>query len=237
LVTALVPACIAPVVASIVPEAMIHSADETETGSLSSTCLKTWRGNLGDFDAVLTGPGMTTHEQTLVVVEQILRDSAVPTIVDADAINVCAGRADLIKRSSCPAVITPHPGEMARLLGCRVGDVQADRVRTAIDAVEETNAVVVLKGAGTLVAARGRPLTVNMTGNPGMATGGMGDVLSGLLTGLAGQGFDPFDAARIGVYLHGRAGDNVTWRTSQAGMIARDVTEELPNVFREVTGR
>ena len=237
LVTVLVPARIASVVAGIVPEAMVHSASETEVSSLSSDCLTVWKKSVNDFDAVLIGPGMTTHEQTRLLVERVLAESRTCLVMDADALSVCEGRPEIIKQSTCPIIITPHPGEMGRLLGCRPAEVQADRMKLAVNAAQETDTVVVLKGAGTLVAQNGQPLNINLTGNPGMASGGMGDVLGGLIAGLAAQGCQPFDAARIGVYLHGRAGDNVAWRTSQAGMTAGDVIEELPNVLREISPR
>ena len=233
LVTVLVPATVAPVVAGMIPEAMVHGGAQTEAGSLAADCLAKWGRRLGDFSAVLMGPGMTTHEDTRVLVEQVLAESRAPVIVDADALNVCAGRLDILQKASGPIVLTPHPGEMARLMGSQVQDIQSDRFNAARRVAEQTSAVTVLKGAGTVVAAKGRLLNVNLTGNPGMASGGMGDVLSGLIAGLAAQGVAPFDAARAGVYLHGRAGDNVAWRTSQAGMIAGDVLDELPSVFRE----
>ena len=237
LVTALVPVGVAAVVAGMVPEAMIHSGAPTGTGSLAADCLAKWNRPLAGFSAILMGPGMTTHDDTLALVRKVLAESRVPVVLDADALNVCAGRLDIIKNASCPVIITPHPGEMARLTGGQVAEVQADRFNTARRMAEQTSAVTVLKGAGTVVAAEGHPLNINLTGNPGMASGGMGDVLSGLIAGLAAQGIAPFDAARAGVYLHGRAGDNVAWRTSQAGMIAGDVIEELPHVFRETTVR
>jgi NAD(P)H-hydrate epimerase len=126
---------------------------------------------------------------------------------------------------------------MGRLLNTGSGEVQSDRRAATLRAAEATGKVVVLKGAGTLVAAAGRPLTVNMTGNPGMASGGMGDVLAGMLLGLAGQGLDLFDAACLGVYVHGRAGDNAALAGSQAGLVAGDVIEELPAAFGELAPR
>ena len=237
LVTALVPACIASIVAGIVPEAMVHAAAETETGSMSADFLGKWNRSVDDFDAVLVGPGMTTHKHTQLFVKRLLHECRKPLVMDADALNVCKGQTSMIKQSSCPVVITPHPGEMARLLECSIADVQADRFKAALNTTENLCVTTVLKGTGTIVAEKGRPLNINMTGNPGMATGGMGDVFGGLLAGLLAQGLDPFDAARVGVYLHGRAGDNVAWRTSQAGMIASDVIEELPNVFGELMAR
>jgi NAD(P)H-hydrate epimerase len=216
---------------------MVHPAAHTDVGTLAYDCLDRWDRDLNDFDAVLIGPGMTTHDQSRLLVESVLADSRIPLIVDADALNVCEGRRDMLRRASCPVVITPHPGEMARLFGYSSADIQANRFGAARRAVGALDAVVVLKGAGTLVAAKDKPLNINMTGNPGMATGGMGDVLSGVIAGLAAQRMDPFDAARIGVYLHGRAGDNAALRGSQAALAATDLIVELPHVFREISAR
>jgi len=237
LVTVLVPESIASIVAGIVPEVMVHGSAETDERSLSSSFFKKWGKDINDFSAVMVGPGMTRHEQTRLVVDRILKECSKPVLVDADALNVYEEQADKFRDASCPVIITPHPGELARLMGCSTAEIQSERFRMAGCAAEATGSVVVLKGAGTLVAQKGKPLNINMTGNPGMATGGMGDVLSGLVSGLAAQGIAPFDAPRIGVYLHGRAGDNVAWRSSQAGMIAGDVIEELPIVVRELTAR
>jgi NAD(P)H-hydrate epimerase len=237
LVSALVPARIAPIVAGLVPEAMVHGGEETAEGSLAATACSRWGRSLNDFDAVLIGPGMTPREDTRLLVEQFLAESAKPLVVDADALNVCAGQIGRFRRAVGPLILTPHPGEMGRLRGGSAAEVQSDRFGSARRASDEAGAVVVLKGAGTVVAAPGRPLQINMTGNPGMATGGMGDVLAGLVAGLAAQRLDPFDAARVGVFLHGRAGDNVAWSACQAGMTAGDVVEELPDAFRELTFR
>lgn len=237
LVTLMVPESVAPVIAGIVPEAMVRGGKETKDGTLCTECL----GNLGkeidDFSAVLAGPGMTVNKQTRAVVDRILHESKGPVVLDADALNVYAKQAASIRNSQCSVIITPHPGEMGRLMGCTTNEVQSDRFGTAVRAAEKTNSVVILKGAGTIVAAKGKPLSINMTGNPGMATGGMGDVLSGFVAGLAAQGINTFDAARVAVYLHGRAGDNVALRSSQAGMTAGDLIEELPGVIRELTAR
>lgn len=237
LVTALLPASVAPIVAGMAPEAMIHAGKQTAEGSLAADCLSAWNRPLTDFSAILIGPGLTANNDTRRLVESVLAESRVPVVLDADALNVCAGRLDMIEKAACPVILTPHPGEMARLTGGRPADIQANRFGAARGMAQRVPGVVVLKGAGTVVAEKGRPLNVNLTGNPGMASGGMGDVLSGLMAGLVAQGIAPFDAARAAVYLHGRSADNMAWRASQAGLIARDVIEELPNVFREITPR
>lgn len=237
LVTALVPAGIANVVAAASQETMVHPGPETDLGSLSADAWAAWRPRLGEFDAVLVGPGLTRHEQSRKLVEQVLADVTVPLVLDADAVSVFEGDAKGLAGAKAPLVITPHPGELARLVKAKVDDIQQDRCGAARAAAEATKATVVLKGAGTVVAAKGKPLAINMTGNPGMATAGSGDVLAGLLVGLLGQKLKPFDAARAAVYLHGRAGDTAAWRKSQAGIVAGDLVEEIAYAFRDLSLR
>jgi NAD(P)H-hydrate epimerase len=157
--------------------------------------------------------------------------------VDADGINVFAGQPHWFSKAHGPVVLTPHPGELARLFGQDVQDIQADRCGTALAAAKFAEATVVLKGAGTVVAREDPPVHLNLTGNPGMATGGMGDVLGGLLVALLGRGMESFDAARAAVYLHGRAGDRVAGRTSQDGLTPTDLIRELPYAFSEICER
>ncbi len=240
LVTVVVPQGILPVVSGAVPEAMIHGAAETEIGSVASDCWPVWRDRLDEFSAVLVGPGMTRHSETRNLVTKILSDCTVPVVMDADALNVFEGRLDDLgrcRRPECRLVITPHPGEMGRLIGRSTGEVQANRFAVAREVAEKTGAIVILKGVGTLVAEHGQTLNVNMTGNPGMATGGMGDILAGLLAGLLAQGLKPFDAARAAVYLHGRAGDEAAWETTESCLTAGDVIDSIPYAFRHVTMR
>lgn len=237
LVSVLAPAAVAPVVAGAVLEAMVHPGPETPEGSLAASAWDVWRPRMSEFDAVLLGPGLTCHPETAALVRRVLAEIEKPLVLDADALNVLEGETRRLAETKAPLVITPHPGEMARLLGTDAATVQADRAAAARRAADLTRATVVLKGAGTLVAASDRPLHINMTGNPGMATGGAGDVLAGLLTGLLGQGLTPFDAACTAVFVHGRAGDMGAWRGSQAGLIAGDIINEIPYAFRELTWR
>ena len=147
-----------------------------------------------------------------------------------------AGEPALLEDRRSGVILTPHPGEMARLIGGSAAAVERDRFGAARQAVERFGAVIVLKGAGTIVADQ-TLLTVTLTGNPGMATGGMGDVLAGLMTGLAAQGLSPFDAASSAVFLHGCAGDDVARSGSQAGVTAMAVADAIPRVFRRVQVR
>lgn len=236
LVSALVPRGIAATVAALVPEAMVHAAEETAGGSLASAAWDRWSAGAMRFTSVLMGPGMTPGPDSKSLVRAMLRQSSAPVVLDADALNAFAGEAESL-RARAPVVVTPHPGEMGRLIGWRTEAVQADRLRAASEAAERTGAVVVLKGAGTVVHARGRAPCVNLTGNPGMATGGSGDVLAGLLAGLLAQGLDPWDAARAAVYIHGRAGDRAAAARSMAAMTAGDIIDALPAELRQLSGR
>lgn len=220
LVSAFVPEAIHSLVAPAVPEVMVHSSMPE-----------------GTWSAMLAGPGMgraaTTREQIL----QLLETSSVPVILDADAITVLTDYVDAISAARCPVILTPHPGEFALLFGLKVEDVQEDRFGMARMAADKLGATVVLKGAGTLVAAPGLPMAINLTGNPGLAAGGSGDVLAGLIAGLAGQGIEPFQAACAGVWLHGKAGDLAAAEKSQASMIASDLIEKIPEAFRDISCR
>lgn len=185
--------------------------------------------------AVVVGPGLGLGPVTRRLVAQVLQAASGPVVVDADALHVLAplpasSRTAGRRRLGPNVVLTPHPGEAGRLLGIPASEVQHDRGAALAGLCERSGAVVVLKGHGTLVGAAGRCF-VNQTGNPGMATGGSGDVLAGLLAALLAQGLAPFDAARLAVHVHGRAGDRLARRIGQAGLLASDlplaIAEEL----------
>ena len=237
LVSALVPDAVSDVVAGLVPEAMVHAGRSTEQGSLVAAAADEMSADLDAFDAVLVGPGLTTHPQSLEVVRGLLARVQSPLVVDADALNVCAGHLDMIRNAAGPVIITPHPGEMGRLIGRPAADVQADRDAAARLALEQTGSTVILKGAGSIVLSEGCLPAVNTTGNPGMATGGTGDILSGIAVALLSRKLSPHDAARAAVYLHGRAGDRAAWRLSEASLGAPELLEELPHVFAGIMAR
>lgn len=237
LVTVLTPEPVAPVVAGLAAEIMVFGGRPSSSGSLAADAVSGWRDDLSGFDAVLVGPGLTRHDDSRRLVEDLLRRFNGPLVVDADAISVFAGCARELRRDRGSLILTPHPGELALLMGTDAQAIQRDRFAAARAAMDATAATVVLKGAGTVVGQTGLPLAVNLTGNPGMATGGAGDVLAGVVAGLLAQGLKPYDASRAAVYLHGRAGDLVALRKSQAGLVAGDLVEELPFAFRDVTLR
>ena len=178
--------------------------------------------------AVVVGPGIGTHDDARRIVAWLLQHAAVPVVVDADALTCLASDLTLLDGARVPTILTPHPGEMARLLGTDTAAVQADRVGHARQFAVAHRCVLVLKGARTVIAASSGQAWINPTGNPGMASGGMGDVLAGILGGLLAQRLEPSEAARLGVYLHGAAADRVAAASGEIGMIASDLLSELP---------
>ncbi|MDD2462393.1 MAG: NAD(P)H-hydrate dehydratase [Desulfobulbus sp.] len=184
-------------------------------------------------DALVIGPGIGTDPATAELVLRFYCDSPAPMVIDADALNILAAHRDLIRLPAGPRIFTPHPGEMARLLECSIAEIQADRLQAAQwlnDAVNCPELITVLKGAGTVVAANNGRWAINTTGNPGMGTGGMGDVLAGIIGGLLTQGYSPWQAATLGVYLHGLAADSIA-ANQPYGFTATEVAQALPRVL------
>ncbi|HVT03901.1 MAG TPA: NAD(P)H-hydrate dehydratase [Thermoanaerobaculia bacterium] len=181
-----------------------------------------------DKSALLIGPGLADNDDSYQFVRDFLSATTVPAVIDASALNAFAGKIDAINPQGLPRVITPHPGELGRLLGLKAGDVNADRLATAREAARLSRCVIVLKGHQTIVADPDGELFVNPTGNPGMATGGMGDILGGVIAALIARGVDVLSAACAGVYLHGSAGDILMEATSDTGLTALDVANMIP---------
>ena len=163
-----------------------------------------------------------------------MRNDDSVAVIDASALNAFAGAADQINPEGRPRVITPHPGELSRIAGGTAKDINIDRVAAARSAARESRCVVVLKGHQTLVADPDGHVAVNPTGNPGMASGGMGDVLGGMIAALLARGVDPFDAACAGVYLHGLAGDILKEEQGDTGLAALDLSERIPQAIQRL---
>jgi NAD(P)H-hydrate epimerase len=176
------------------------------------------------------GPGLGRSDDLDELVGRLYQDIQKPTILDADALNALAAQPNLLSQPGGPRILTPHPGEFARLIGKRLDG--AKREAAAVDLAARCGVVVVLKGHHTLIAD-GKRRAENTTGNPGMATGGSGDVLTGLIAALACQGLDPFDAARLGCHLHGLAGDAAAAEVGEVSLIASDLVQFLPDAFEE----
>ncbi len=189
---------------------------------------------LDNKTAVLVGPGLQDDEQAYANTRAIVAGIDLPTIIDASGLNAFAGRASELNPRGLPRVITPHPGELARILGSDTKSITGDRIEAAREAARACNCVVVLKGHQTLVAETDGHVWVNPTGNPGMATGGMGDVLSGMVAALLARGADPLDAACTAVYLHGLAGDILKEETGDTGLAAMELADRIPAAIQRV---
>ncbi|MDA8100569.1 MAG: NAD(P)H-hydrate dehydratase [Nitrospiraceae bacterium] len=234
LVTVAAPSGIVPVVQQQVFEAMCFPAAESIDGTLGSGAEVELLKEAGRMSALAVGPGLSTHYETMQVVRSLVQNAGVPMVVDADGLNALAGATAILKRVKTPLVLTPHPGEMARLLDLTTAEVQQDRIGTAQSFAKTYGVTLVLKGAGTIVATPGGETFVNTTGNPGMATGGTGDALTGMIGSLLAQGYGPSWAACLAVYLHGKAGDLAAEEKGEAGMIAGDLIEKIPEAVKSL---
>ncbi|MFP4445765.1 MAG: NAD(P)H-hydrate dehydratase [Desulfosudaceae bacterium] len=231
LVTLAVPAGIHPQVAPAVAEIMTLPAGDPGGQRFDASGLKDIRKILPRMSCLALGPGLGTETATREMVAELVSACPVPLVLDADGLNCIAEAPDLLKKAAAPVVITPHPGEMARLLDTDTAAVQADRIDAARSFARSHQVQVVLKGAGTVVARPDGWIFVNHTGNPGMAAGGMGDVLTGMIAAWICQGYDPGPAACLGVYLHGAAADIAARETGGIGFLASEVSAALPRAL------
>jgi len=237
LVTSALPGSLVPIFDTAVMEAMSRALPETSQGSISVEALPAIDALLGTCSVCAVGPGMSRYQEASTILRFILQNSGVPILVDADGINALASDAEVLKDRQVPIVITPHPRELARLTGRTVEEIQHDRSGMASHYATKWGVTIVLKGHNTVVACPGGDIYINGSGNPGMATAGSGDVLSGIIAGLIAQGLKPQKAAIAGAYIHGRAGDRAALQLGQRGMIAGDLIDHLPYTLLDLAGQ
>ncbi len=237
LVTLATPARIQPILAAKLTEATYLPLPESHPGIISPGAAKLIRQNLNGYNALLLGCGLGQSQPVIKFIEDLLlRVRAVPSplILDADALNILARVPNWWQRLTGDAILTPHPGEMARLAGVTVDEVQSDRIGITKGLARKMNKTIVLKGACTVIATPDGRTGISPVANPGLASAGTGDVLSGIIAGLVAQGLSFFDAAAAGVFLHGEAGEMVRSRLGDAGMIASDLLPVLPLVIKQL---
>ncbi len=232
LVSVASPESMVPIIQRLCMEAMCIPAAEGIDGTIGMGAEDELVRVSSKMSACAIGPGLTSHPETAQVVKNVIQRLNIPMVIDADGINALIGSLDILKRSKAAAVLTPHPGELGRLLGSSPDEVQKDRIKIASDFAVRHKVILVLKGAGTVIATPDGEAFVNSTGNPGMATAGTGDVLTGMIGGLLAQGYGPLDAACLAVYLHGLAGDLSAAEKTEMGMIAGDVIEKIPKAVQ-----
>jgi NAD(P)H-hydrate epimerase len=233
LVTLAIPESLNDAMEIKLTEVMTKPFPETKARSFSLQAMPGLASAIEARDAMAIGPGLSQDAGTKQLVRQLLPRVVKPCVVDADALNALVEDMVVLKRCLGPMILTPHPGEMGRLITLSAKQVQQDRERIAKEFAMKYGKIVVLKGHRTVVANVDGELYLNDTGNPGMASGGFGDVLTGMIAGLLAQHVAPFDAARLGVYLHGLAGDLAAKACGGVGLIASDLLDTIPLAIRQ----
>ena len=241
LVTLATPKHLNPILEGLLPEVMTLPLPETDAGSLSVSATSAILEFAEKTKSVLAiGPGLSQHPDTVRLVHQLVRENReqalnLRMVVDADGLNALSQAPEVISLLDKEAILTPHPGEMSRLTSSSVSSLEADRIRTAQQFASEHDLTLVFKGAPTVTGLANGDVWINSTGNPGMATGGMGDVLTGIIAGLMAQGHSSETAAVLGVYLHGLAGDIAAEALGMHGLIASDVLKAVPRAISSLT--
>ena len=230
LVTCAIPKSLNEIMEKKLTEVMTLPAEDRGKGYFLLSAFPRIKKFSEKTDAVAIGPGISQKNETKKLVKKLIQNLDVPIILDADGINCIADEPHILKKAKKPLVITPHPGEMSRLIRERVDYIQKNRKKVAGEISKKYGITVVLKGMDTVIASRDGRIAVNKTGNPGMASGGVGDVLTGMIASLVGQGLTPFDAAKYGVYLHGVAGDIAAKKKGEISLRAQDVLDNIPKV-------
>ena len=236
LVTVATPSSVNDVLESKLLEAMTLPLPETKARTLARSGLDRILAFIQARTAIAIGPGLSTHHETVELVQSLMKHLDRPSVFDADALNALAGRASLLTECPTLPILTPHPGEIARLeVDATAQSVNADRIGTARRFARQRGVFVVLKGARTVIARPDGLVAICPTGNPGMATAGTGDVLTGMIVGLLAQGVPSWEAACAATYLHGSAGDLAAKQLGQAGMIASDLIAQIPYALQQIT--
>lgn len=216
-------------------ETMTQPLPETFAQSLSAQAFDEISEMAERMHAMAVGPGLSTHPETQQLVKKLVSEIQIPMVVDADGLNALAEHPDVLSSRQAPTIISPHPGEMSRLTGLSIAEIQNDREGIAETYAKKWRVEVILKGAPSLVATTQGGLFINTTGNSGMSTAGSGDVLTGILAALLCQGVEAPEAAVLGTYLHGLAGDIAAEKYTGRGMIAGDMVRCLPDVWSRLS--
>lgn len=234
LVTLGIPKSLNDIMEVKLTEVMTLPLQETDQRTLSASAFDEIMDFAKKSDCIAIGPGLSRNAQTQDLICRLIGSLEKELVLDADGVNSLIGKIESLKASKSRMVLTPHPGEMARLLNISINEVQAGRKKIACKFAKDYKVVLVLKGHQTVVASPTGQCYVNKTGNPGMATAGTGDILTGMIAGFIAQNIDPFSAAKIAVYLHGLAGDLAAKQKSQTALIASDVLNRLPDAIKKV---
>lgn len=232
LVTCAFPESLHTVMSLKLTEALLLPLPQNENGNISKEAIEIITENIDKYSAVVIGPGLGVCEDTAELVKNIITKVNKPLVLDADALNVIADEPEILKQAKAPVVITPHPGEMSRLLSCSVQQIQLSRLKIANTVAKKLGVNVVLKGSSTVVASPSSDSTyINQTGNNALAKGGSGDVLTGIIGSLIAQGVSPLTASILGVYIHGYCADVLCENNSPMGILPTDIINALPQIL------
>ncbi len=221
----MMPKSIYKIITTAIPEAVCLPKSQALKGTLSPFI--NLKPALEKTNAVLFGCGLSNSHSTFILLKKLIKTAKCPIIIDADGINALAKRIDLLKKANAPIILTPHPAEMSRLLKCDVKTVETNRIEVATNFAKQYNCILVLKGSNTLVATPSGEIFINAIGNSGMATGGSGDVLAGIIVSLLAQGLSPIEAAKSAVYMHSHAADQIAKLIGEAALLPSDMIEAL----------
>ena len=233
LVTLAVPNSLLPIAACKLTCAMTTPLPETKSQSFSQEAEEKILSLAENMDVVALGPGLSQHPDTIMMVQSLLPKLNKPIVLDADGLNAIAHHPEILRTRKNITIITPHPGEFSRLTGQKIHEISKDRLNIAQKFATDFHCFVVLKFAPTMVVDSNQYYQ-NTTGNPGMATGGSGDVLTGIIAAFLGQGLDAFAACQLGVYIHGKAGDLAALKYGEISMIASDILDCLPKAIQKL---
>ncbi|NLN40847.1 MAG: NAD(P)H-hydrate dehydratase [Clostridiales bacterium] len=234
LVTLACPASLVSILQSKMTQVMCYPLQDKQQGYLTVDAIPALKDFLRDKDVLAIGPGLGSKCDALEIIRYIFREFDISIVMDADALNHISKDKKLLSSYRGSIVITPHPGEMARLTGKSIDEIVVSPIETAAAFAKEMGVIVLLKGAASVVAHPEGSIYINFSGNAGMGTGGSGDVLTGLVAALIAQGYTPYEAAVYGCYIHGRAGDYARDKWGETGMVAGDILNELPLVFKDL---
>ncbi len=232
IVTLGIPESLSDIMEVKLTEVMTVSISDTSRGTLAKDAHAEIKQALKGFDVLALGPGLSTDDETVHTIKRLLEEVELPVVLDADGLNAIQDDTAILKKRKAPTVITPHPRELARLFNIATSEVNEDRIGFARKAAREWDSIVVLKGNRSLIASPAGIVYINPTGNPGMATAGTGDVLTGTIAGFWAQGLEPSDSAVLGTYLHGMAGDLAAQDLTRYSVVATDLIEYLPKAIK-----
>jgi NAD(P)H-hydrate epimerase len=236
LVTLFIPESLNPILEVKLTEAMTFPIRETPEQAPALSALPEILDFIRGKQALAMGPGISTGNETTALVRELVRKVDCPMVLDADAITALSDDPATLRRASAPLVLTPHPGEMARICHCSVPEIQQNRLEKAAAFSTQYRVVLLLKGRRTIIAGPNGEIAINSTGNPAMGSGGMGDALTGIIAGFLAQGFSPFQAACLGAFVHGAAADRAIAGIASRGLLATDMLAEVPPVIGRLEG-